>query len=161
VNIKNLAKISSKPGKTRLINHYLVNDTWYLVDLPGYGYARTGKTNRDAILKIVTDYLANRSTLSCLFILIDSRHKPLENDVQFINSTGLAGVPLALVFTKSDKLGKIALKRNLDAYRNTLKESWEELPPVFVTSSEMRTGREELLDFIESANKKYAGLPVK
>lgn len=157
VNIHNLAKTSSRPGKTRLINHFLVNESWYLVDLPGYGYAKAGKNVRDAFLKIVTDYVLNRASLSCLFILIDSRHKPLENDLMFINNTGSAGIPLALIFTKSDKPGKEALRRNIKIYKDTLSQTWEELPPIFVTSSQKRSGWEEILDFIEAANKKYKG----
>ncbi len=161
VNTHNLAKTSSKPGKTRLINHFMVNESWYLVDLPGYGFAKTGKTERDAFLKLVTEYILNRDSLSCLFILIDSRHKPLENDLNFINSAGAAGIPLALIFTKSDKPGKEALRKNLILYKNTLHQIWEELPPIFVTSSEKRTGREEILNFIEAANKKYESILSK
>ncbi|HEX2394889.1 MAG TPA: ribosome biogenesis GTP-binding protein YihA/YsxC [Bacteroidales bacterium] len=155
MNIKNLAKISSRPGKTRLINHYLINDNWYLVDLPGYGFAKAGKTERDAFVKIIEDYIMKRNTLACLFILIDSRHKPLENDLEFIKRTGSAGIPLALVFTKTDKQGKTTLQRNIDVYKKTLKRTWEELPPVFLTSSVNRTGREEILAFIDKANKEF------
>jgi len=155
VNVKNLAKISSKPGKTRLINHFLVNENWYLVDLPGYGFAKAGKKDRDAFLSIIENYVMNRKTLSCLFILIDARHKPLENDLDFINKTGAAGIPLALVFTKTDKPGSTALKRGLDIYGKTLQQSWAELPPIFYTSAQERTGRVEILDFIEKANKRF------
>lgn len=155
VNIKNLAKTSSRPGKTRLINHYLINDNWYLVDLPGYGFARAGKTERDAFARTIEDYILKRNTLSCLFILIDSRHKPLENDLEFINRIGSAGIPLALVFTKTDKQGRTTLQRNIDIYKDTLQKTWEELPPIFLTSSMNLTGRDEILAFIDKANKQF------
>jgi len=153
-NIKNLAKTSSKPGKTRLINHYLVNDSWYLVDLPGYGYARAGKKDRNAFLLTIGNYLLNRKTLSCLFILIDIRHKPLENDLEFINWAGSVGIPMAIIFTKKDKLSSTALQRNLDLYKNTLLQSWEELPRIFTTSSLDQSGRQEILSHIEMLNEK-------
>lgn len=155
VNTKNLAKTSSRPGKTRLINHYLINDNWYLVDLPGYGFARAGKSERNAFATIIENYILKRNSLSCLFILIDSRHKPLENDLEFINKTGSAGIPLALVFTKTDKQGRTNLRRNIDNYKETLKETWEELPPVFLTSSINLSGRDEILSFINKSNKQF------
>lgn len=155
VNTKNLARISSKPGKTRSINHYLINDRWYLVDLPGYGYAKTGKEERGSFIQIVDEYITKRSTLSCLFILIDSRHKPLKNDLEFINKAGSAGIPLALVFTKTDKTGMGSLQKNVVEYNKTLLLTWEALPPFFMTSSEKRTGREEILDFIDRANEAF------
>jgi GTP-binding protein len=155
-NTHNLAKTSSTPGKTRLINHYLVNDNWYLVDLPGYGYARTGKKGRDAFLSILDDYLLHRRTLACLFILIDIRHKPLQSDLSFIYNAGAANIPLALIFTKKDKLSFTAVEENLNLYQNTLRQNWEELPPVFVTSTLKRTGREEILAFIEQSNAHMA-----
>lgn len=154
-NIKNLAKTSSMPGKTRLINHYLVNDSWYLVDLPGYGFARTAKQERESFPVIIENYIRHRKTLSCLFILIDSRHKPLENDLEFITRTGTAGIPLALVFTKTDKPGTETLKRNTELYKKSLRQTWEVLPPLFLTSAEKRKGREEILDFIEKANGEF------
>jgi GTP-binding protein len=150
---RNLAKTSSTPGKTKLINHFLVNDRWYLVDLPGYGFARTGKKTRDAFLPTIGNYLQQRKTLACLFILVDSRHKPMNSDIEFINWSGEAGIPIALVFTKSDKMSSTALKKNLDFYKNILLQSWEELPPVFVSSSLDKTGREEIMDFIETTLK--------
>lgn len=153
VNIRNLARTSSNPGKTRLINHYLINGNWYLVDLPGYGFAKAGKSDRDTFLKIIEEYIMKRTTLSCLFILIDSRHKPLDNDLEFITRTGSAGIPIALVFTKTDKPGKVTLQRNIEVYRKTLSLTWEELPPIFLTSYEDRTGRKEILEFINKANK--------
>lgn len=155
VNKKNLAKTSSTPGKTRLINHYLVNENWYLVDLPGYGFARTGKTNRDLFVRTTGDYLLKRETLACLFILIDCRHKPLENDLEFIGWAGLHQIPLALVFTKTDKLAVNALVKNLSSYRNALKENWENLPEIFSVSALQRKGREEILEFIERSNKLF------
>jgi GTP-binding protein len=155
VNQKNLAKISSTPGKTRLINHFLVNESWYLVDLPGYGFARTGKTTRDLFVRTTSDYLLKRETLACLFILIDCRHKPLENDLEFIGWTGLHQIPIALVFTKTDKLAAEALAKNLNSYRNALKETWEILPEIFTVSALHREGREEILEFIERSNRLF------
>jgi GTP-binding protein len=155
INMKNLAKTSSTPGKTRLINHYLVNDAWYLVDLPGYGYARAGKKTRDSFLSTIGEYLLHRESLACLFILIDCRHRPLESDLEFIIWTGSNHIPVALVFTKTDKLSGAAFKRNIDFYRKTLLENWEELPVIFTTSSHMFTGREEILAFIEKSNKTF------
>ena len=155
VGMKNLAKTSSTPGKTRLINHYLVNDLWYLVDLPGYGFARAGKKTRDEFLTTVGNYLLHRETLACLFILLDCRHQPLENDLTFINWCGFNRIPLALVFTKADKLPVTALSKNLDLYKKTLRQQWEDLPMVFTASSLRRTGREEILGFIEDTNKVF------
>lgn len=156
VNTHNLAKTSSTPGKTRLINHYLVNQSWYLVDLPGYGYAQTGKQKRDAFKDFLEDYLLHRTTLSCLFVLIDIRHKPLKSDLDFINRAGNAGIPMALVFTKSDKVSSTTAESQLTQYRNKLLEIWEELPPIFVTSSLKRSGSEKILSFIEKCNAHYA-----
>jgi GTP-binding protein len=155
INIKNLAKTSGTPGKTRLINHFLVNEGWYLVDLPGYGFAKAGKRTRDYFLLTIGDYLLHRKSLACLFILIDCRHRPLESDLEFINWAGTNHIPIALVFTKTDKLSGTALIRNLDLYRNTLLQSWEELPVIFTTSSQQFIGREEILEFIERSNKLY------
>ncbi|MFO7369885.1 MAG: ribosome biogenesis GTP-binding protein YihA/YsxC [Bacteroidales bacterium] len=155
INVKNLAKTSATPGKTRLINHYLVNQSWYLVDLPGYGYAKTGRKTRDIFWTTTEDYLLQRENLVCLFVLIDCRHEPLKSDLEFINWAGTSQIPIAIVFTKSDKLSAAALKRNTDRYRNKLLESWEELPPVFITSSAKYSGREEILNFIEEGNAKF------
>jgi GTP-binding protein len=155
VNMKNLAKTSATPGKTRLINHYLVNESWYMVDLPGYGYARTGKKTRDTFLTAIGDYALHRETLGCLFILIDCRHKPLANDLEFINWAGTGQIPLALVFTKTDKLSAPGLDSNLTIYKKSLAQSWEELPVMFFTSSFNRTGSEEILKFIEKSNESY------
>ena len=155
INIKNLAKTSSTPGKTRLINHFLVNKSWYLVDLPGYGYARTGKNTRDAFLLTIGTYLLKRDTLACLFILIDCRHKPLENDLEFIAWAGSNHIPIAMVFTKTDKLSPTALSRNLELYRKKLMQNWEELPEIFTSSAMNHTGHKEILGFIEKSNKLF------
>ena len=147
-----LAKVSGKPGKTQTINHFIINKNWYLVDLPGYGYAQTAKSERRTWQSFIGDYIRNRENLYCLFILIDSRHKPLANDIEFIRWAGTQGIPIAIVFTKADKLSKSALNINTDFYKQRLLEDWEELPPCFITSSEKREGRGELLDFIDAAN---------
>ncbi len=150
---KGLAKTSSTPGKTMLINHFLINDEWYLVDLPGYGYARRGKEGREKIRQIIEDYILEREQLTNLFVLIDSRHEPQKIDIEFMEWLGEFGVPFAIVFTKSDKQGPLRLQQNIEAYKNTLLETWEELPPIFVTSSEKKKGGEEVLDYIDSINK--------
>ncbi len=146
---KGLAKVSGTPGKTRLINHFLVNDSWYLVDLPGYGYARASKTMREGFDKLITDYVVKAEKLWFLFVLVDVRHEPQKIDMDFMTMLGEKGVPFGVVFTKADKLGTNALSANLANYRQALLKQWEELPPVFVTSSEKRTGGEEILNFIE------------
>ncbi len=155
VGMKNLAKTSSTPGKTKLINHYLVNELWYLVDLPGYGFARAGRKTRGEFLTNIGDYLLHRETLACLFVLLDCRHKPLENDLEFINWTGSNRIPLALVFTKADKLSHTTLSSSLNLYKRTLQQHWEELPMIFTASSLRRTGREEILEFIEGTNRVF------
>jgi GTP-binding protein len=152
VNKRNLAKTSAMPGKTRLINHFLLNGSWYLVDLPGYGFARTGRTTRDLFVKTTGDYLLHRETLACLFILIDCRHKPLKSDLNFIEWAGSHQIPLALVFTKTDKLSAATLSKNLDVYRNELSQTWEKLPEIFTVSVLHRKGREEILEFIDRSN---------
>jgi GTP-binding protein len=155
MNVKNLAKTSSTPGKTRLINHFLVNEAWYLVDLPGYGFAKTGKKTRDAFIPLIGDYLVKRETLACLFILVDSRHEPLRNDLDFITWAGESGLPLALIFTKTDKLSADQLNRQLTHYKKTLSQQWEELPVIFTCSSHDHTGDKEILQFIAETNKKF------
>lgn len=151
---KNLAKTSQKPGKTMLINHFIIdNGSWYLVDLPGYGYASRGKDQREGFGKIIQDYILNREQLTCLFVLIDIRHEPQKIDVEFLRWLGENGVPFAIVFTKADKLGPNAGASKVAQYKKFLLKEWEELPPVFVTSSEKNKGREELLDFIYNTNK--------
>lgn len=150
---RGLAMTSQKPGKTQLINHFLINKEWHLVDLPGYGFARVGQANRERLKTIIEDYILERAQLTCLFILIDCRHEPQRIDLEFIDWAGEHGVPFALVFTKADKLSKGRLSANVDAYRAKLLESWEELPPIFITSSEARQGRDELLDYIADINQ--------
>lgn len=153
---RSLAKTSSTPGKTMLINHFLVNDSWYIVDLPGYGFAQRGKSQREQLEKMIRGYILNRAQMTNLFVLIDSRHKPMKIDLKFFNWLGENGVPFAIVFTKLDKLGTQAGKRNVEEYCRILLETWEELPPVFLTSSETGRGRDEILDYIEQLNS----LPV-
>lgn len=150
---KGLAMTSSTPGKTMLINHFLVNDSWYIVDLPGYGYARRSKSDRDRLEGIIKNYILGREQMTNLFVLIDSRHKPQKIDLEFMEWLGENGVPFSIVFTKLDKLTPTAGKRQIEAYCAQLLESWEELPPVFKTSSEDRRGRDALLNYIEEMNK--------
>jgi len=152
-NKKALAKTSSKPGKTQTINHFLVNDSWYLVDLPGYGYATISKTMREMWVRMIEDYLINRETLQLVFVLIDARHDPLDNDINFINNLGKLGVPYALIFTKIDKISKNKLSENMNKFLEKLKETWEELPPYFMTSVTETIGRKEILEYIGVLNK--------
>ena len=155
-----LAKTSQKPGKTLFINHFLVESQkakderqqWHLVDLPGYGYAQAGQKQREALKRMIERYCLLREQLVCLFVLVDCRHEPQKIDLEFIHWLGENGVPFALVFTKGDKLGRMRLQENVEAYKNRLLEEWEELPPVFVTSSETGLGGEELTDYIEQIN---------
>lgn len=147
---KNLAKTSSTPGKTLLINHFIVNDSWYLVDLPGYGFAKIGMEGRQKLDRMIKDYVLHREELFNLFVLIDCRHEPQKNDMEFIEFLGSNGVPFSIVFTKADKLSKSRLSANVQAYKDKLQESWEELPPIFVTSSESGEGKDTLLDYIDS-----------
>jgi GTP-binding protein len=150
---KGLALTSSTPGKTQLINHFLINDEWYLVDLPGYGYAQRGKAGREKIQEIIDDYLDKREELTCLFVLLDCRLEPQKIDLEFINQLGESGIPFAIIFTKTDKLSTSKLNENISAYKEKLLENWEELPPVFYTSSEHKKGRDEILDYIDTINK--------
>lgn len=152
-NRKGLAMTSSKPGKTQLINHFIINDEWYLVDLPGYGYAQRGKENRLQIRNIIDSYISKREALVNLFVLIDSRHEPQKIDLEFIAWLGESQVPFSIVFTKADKLSKSKVDMNVNAYLDKLREEWEDLPPVFVTSSEHKIGRDEILDYIDKINK--------
>ena len=149
---KGLAMTSQKPGKTQLINHFIINGAWYLVDLPGYGYARLSKDGREKLKTMIEDYTLERKELVCLFVLVDSRHEPQKIDLEFIQWLGEEGVPFVLVFTKADKLTTGRLSANLEAYKARLLEEWEELPPIFVTSSEQQLGRDELLSYIEGIN---------
>ena len=145
-----LAKVSSTPGKTQLINHFLIEESWYLVDLPGYGFAQVPKPIREQFEGMIRNYILNRQNLYCLFVLLDARHEPLRNDLEFIQWVGENGVPLALVFTKSDKIGTQKRSNLLDSYKGTLAETWEELPPFFYTSALRNEGRGELLEYIHS-----------
>lgn len=153
--IKGLAKVSGTPGKTRLINHFLINDSWYLVDLPGYGYARVSKSTRGEFSKLITDYVLKCEKLHFLFVLVDSRLEPQRIDLSFIELLGQNGVPFGIIFTKADKLSQAQLNRNIKAYKQTLSEAWEELPPMLISSSEKFTGREEILTFIDSLLTNY------
>ena len=150
---KGLAMTSATPGKTMLINHFLVNKNWYIVDLPGYGYAQRGQKGKEQIQRIIQSYILQREQMTCLFVLIDSRHAPQKIDTSFIEWLGENGVPFAIIFTKADKSKQSQLNANLNAYLAHLKEQWEELPPYFITSSETGRGREELLSYIEQINQ--------
>ena len=153
VQRKGLAKTSSVPGKTIAINHFMVNNQWYLVDLPGYGYAQRSKKSREDWRIMLANYISRRRNLLYTFVLVDSRIEPQNSDIGFMEWLGENQVPFCIVFTKGDKLSKIELQKNVEAYKKRLLEDWEELPPVFVTSSETKEGREEILDFIEQQNK--------
>lgn len=150
---KGLAMTSSTPGKTMLINHFMVNDSWYIVDLPGYGFAQRSKADLARIDKMIRDYILYRPEMTNLFLLIDSRHEPQKIDLNFMSWLAENGVPFSIVFTKADKMSKAAVSRKVAAYCQQLLEEWEELPPVFVTSSNDRTGRYEILDYISQLNK--------
>lgn len=150
---KGLAMASATPGKTMLINHFLINDSWYIVDLPGYGYACRNKQSRGNLKKIIESYILNRTRMTNLFVLVDSRHEPQKIDLEFFEWLGENGVPFSIVFTKTDKLSKEAARRNVKKYCDQLLETWEELPPVFVTSSETGVGRDNILDYIEQLNR--------
>ena len=151
-NRKGLAMTSSTPGKTMLINHFLINDEWYLVDLPGYGYARRGKANREQLRIIIEDYVLERVQMTSLFVLIDCRHQPQQIDLEFMEWLGENSVPFSIVFTKADKLKTGKLMVNIDQYKEKMLETWQELPPVFITSAEDQRGRDELLSYIEEVN---------
>ena len=148
-----LAMTSSTPGKTLLINHFIINKQWYLVDLPGYGYAQRSKKQQEKITKVIEDYVLEREQMTCLFVLIDIRLEPQKIDLEFIEWLGENGIPFAIVFTKADKLTTQKIKVNVDGYLTKLHESWEELPPHFITSSEKAIRRNELLDYIDEINK--------
>ena len=153
---KGLAKVSATPGKTRLINHFAINNnSWYLVDLPGYGYARTSKSTRGGFAKIITDYVFKCEKMHFLFVLVDSRLAPQRIDIEFIEQLGANGVPFGIIFTKADKLSKAQLTRSVSTYKQTLLEQWEELPPTFISSSERGDGREEIIGYIESILKNF------
>lgn len=156
-NHKKLAKTSGKPGKTQLINHFLINDDWYLVDLPGYGYAQVSRTQRRKWQDFVRSYIQSRDNLTCVMVLVDSRLEPQKPDMEFIEWLGVNGVPFTLIFTKSDKLTKNEKAKNIAHYKKELLKSWEELPPIFVTSAETREGSEELLAYIDQINTDLRG----
>ncbi|MCC8132828.1 MAG: ribosome biogenesis GTP-binding protein YihA/YsxC [Tannerellaceae bacterium] len=151
-NRKGLAMTSQKPGKTQLINHFIINNDWYLVDLPGYGYAQRGKEGRENIRRIIESYILQREQLTFLFLLLDCRHEPQKIDLEFMEWLGENGIPFSIIFTKTDKISKGRLKENIQTYQKKLLENWEELPPVFLSSSEKREGREEILDYIGTIN---------
>jgi GTP-binding protein len=148
-NHKGLAKTSATPGKTLLINHFLINDEWYIVDLPGYGFAKRSKKVQEDIEKMISSYILQREQLVNVFLLIDIRHEPQKIDREFMDWLGENGVPFSIVFTKADKLGTDKMRQNVKRYLDSLLDTWEELPPYFVTSSEKRMGKDELLDYIE------------
>jgi len=150
-NRKDLAKTSGKPGKTQTINHFLINGNWYLVDLPGYGYAGVSRTARKGWGKMIENYLLKRENLYCTFVLIDSRHEPQKLDVEFITWLGEKQIPLALVLTKTDKLSKHEVQESRRLLEKKLKETWEELPPIFMTSAEKKMGKEDIHDFMDKA----------
>jgi GTP-binding protein len=154
---KNLAKVSSTPGKTRLINHFLINNSWFIVDLPGYGYAKASKLERGVFSRIILDYIEHREEMTLLFVLIDSRHEPQKIDVDFINILGENGIPFAIIFTKTDKLGINKLNQNLETYKKLLSDFWDELPKIFCTSSENQTGKDEILNYIDEINEIISG----
>jgi GTP-binding protein len=155
---KNLAKTSGRPGKTQLINHFIINESWYLVDLPGYGYARVSKSSKKKFQKFITDYFENRQQLVSAFVLVDIRHKPQPIDLEFMQYMGESGIPFAIIFTKADKLKPKAIERQVDDYCQVLLESWEELPAYFVTSASNYSGKDEVLGFIGATNEEIEGL---
>mgnify|MGYP004576845249 CR=1 FL=1 len=144
-----LAKVSGTPGKTRLINHFLINKSWYLVDLPGYGYAKTSKSDRQEFADIIVNYVTRAEKMHFLFVLVDSRHAPMKIDIDFMNMLGEKGIPFGIVFTKTDKQSARQTAQNVEVYKKTLSQWWEELPPVFLTSAEKRAGGDEILGFID------------
>lgn len=152
-NNKKLAKTASRPGKTQLINHFVINNSWYMVDLPGYGYAEVPEKIRQQFMKMIRDYILKRENLVCLFVLIDSRHKPQKIDLEFMEWLGENGVPFAMVFTKADKLSTTRCGTCIRDYQKAMADVWETMPPAFLTSAEKRTGREELLNYIDELNR--------
>ena len=154
---KGLAMTSQKPGKTLLINHFIINNNWFLVDLPGYGFAQRGKEGRQNIQRIIEDYILEREQLTNLFVLIDCRHEAQKIDLEFMEWLGENGVPFSIIFTKIDNISKGRLQENLKAYQEKLLETWEELPPILLSSSEKKDGREEILDYIDTINKSLKG----
>lgn len=157
VERKSLAKTSGRPGKTQLINHFVINKNWYLVDLPGYGYARVSKKAKKTFQKFITNYFEKRKQLVLAFVLVDCRHEPQPIDLDFMNYLGENQIPFSIVFTKADKLKPNALKRNIEAYEQRLLQDWEEMPHYFVTSASNSAGREDLLDYIDRVNEQLGG----
>ena len=151
-NQKKLAKTSGKPGKTQLINHFLINDSWFLVDLPGYGYAKVSKDQRRSFQKFIKEYFSKRMQLACSFVLIDSRHEPQKIDLEFMQYLGENGIPFCIVFTKADKLNRSTLNKNIAQYKRVMLESWEEMPTYFITSATTDLGKDDILDFIQNVN---------
>lgn len=151
-NKKDLAKTSSRPGKTQLINHFIINNNWYLVDLPGYGYAKVNKSLKQNWEKFIRKYIIYRENLINLFVLVDSRHNPQKIDLEFFEWLGENGIPFSIIFTKSDKLTSRALKASIENYKNVLLEQWDELPQTFISSSSDKRGKEEILNYIEEIN---------
>ncbi len=160
-NRKALAKTSSTPGKTQLVNHFLINKTWYLVDLPGYGYAKVSKTLRSVFSKLIIDYLNNRENLVSLFVLIDARLKPQAIDLEFINMIGDADIPFSIVFTKSDKISQAELHKNVNGFKAELLKTWVELPTCFISSSVKNKGRDEILGLVDTLNGTFQVPSVK
>ena len=152
-NRKSLAKTSGRPGKTQLINHFIINDNWYLVDLPGYGYARVSKTSKKKFQKFITNYFEQRKQLALAFVLVDIRHEPQPIDLEFMEYLGESGIPFGIIFTKADKLKPKAIERNVAKYCKELLKTWEELPPYFITSSSKKIGQEDVLNFIDATNE--------
>ena len=155
VDRRDMAKTSGKPGKTQLINHFVVNDNWYLVDLPGYGYAQVSKNKRENWEKFISNYILERENLMCLFVLVDSRLSPQKVDLEFMDWLGENNIPFVMVFTKMDKLSKTKTANNIHNYKEEMGNSWDELPPCFYTSAEKKEGRKEILDFITDTNKLF------
>ena len=155
VNHKGLAKTSGRPGKTQLINHFIINNEWYLVDLPGFGYAKVPKAIRAEFHDMISEYLLNRTNLMCLFVLIDARHKPQAIDQEFMHWLAEKGIAFVMAFTKADKLGKVELAKNIGSYKVEMKKTWDELPQMFITSAEKKTGTTEIAAFIESLNPQF------
>ena len=155
VNHKNLAKTSGRPGKTQLINHFIINKEWYLVDLPGFGYAKISKSKRAEFHDMISEYLLNRSNLMCLFVLIDCRHTPQQIDQEFMQWLAEKEIPFVMVFTKGDKVGKNTLAKNITSYKSEMLKVWGELPQIFITSAEKKTGTQEIANFIETLNPQF------
>ena len=152
---RKLAKVSGRPGKTQLINHFLINESWYIVDLPGYGFAKASKTEVAKWQKFIESYLLNRENLMCVFVLLDSRHDPQKIDLEFMEWLGINEIPFVMVFTKTDKLGPSKRSQQIERYQNKMLEVWVELPQSFVTSAESKSGQEEILEFVEETNELF------